>query len=314
MPAIITHDQFGKSALERGLAAPFAADLRQREAFLLGNQGPDPLFYCVANPALIEFRSLGSRMHREKPSALIAALAASVEDVPASGRGVAQAWTAGFLCHYLLDRTAHPLVYAQQNAFCETGVDGLTPEDGSEVHAVIESEIDEMMLYTRTGQTVATFKPQREILRADEQTLATVSYALTRAVERVYGETVRPDLYAKSVHAFRRVQGCAFHSAHGVKRAALGRVERLFRPHSFAQAMTHRPAAIEHSSFDNHEHRTWENPFTCEASTESFNDLFARALDAAAAALPTLADGTLDEQAARRITHGLDFSGRPTED
>lgn len=313
MPAIITHDQFGKSALERGLA-PFASDRRQREAFLLGNQGPDPLFYCVANPTLADYRTLGSRMHRETPAALIAALAASIDDVPAANRNVARAWVAGFLCHYLLDRTAHPLVYAQQNAFCEAGVDGLAPADGSEVHAVIESEIDEMMLYTRTGRTVATFKPQREILRADEQTLAAASYMLTRAVARVWGEAIRPDLYAKSVHAFRRVQGLAFHSAHGAKRTALGQVERLFRRHSFVQAMTHRPAAIEHSSFDNHEHRAWKNPFTHEASTESFNDLFARALDAAAVALPTLLDGRLDEEEAHAITQGLDFSGRPAKE
>ena len=45
----------------------------------------------------------------------------------------------GFLCHYLLDSTVHPLVYANQYALCDAGIDGLSREDGSEVHAVIES-------------------------------------------------------------------------------------------------------------------------------------------------------------------------------
>ena len=51
MPAIITHDLFGEAVYE-GDAYFIGIDPEQRFAFLLGNQGPDPLFYARANPSI----------------------------------------------------------------------------------------------------------------------------------------------------------------------------------------------------------------------------------------------------------------------
>ena len=70
MPAIITHDQFGRKALAKA-AAGVVSNERERNAFLLGNQGPDPLFYCVANPTTAKYHKLGNLMHHADPSALL---------------------------------------------------------------------------------------------------------------------------------------------------------------------------------------------------------------------------------------------------
>ena len=66
MPAIITHDQFGRKALAKA-AAGVVSNERERNAFLLGNQGPDPLFYCVANPTTAKYHKLGNLMHHADP-------------------------------------------------------------------------------------------------------------------------------------------------------------------------------------------------------------------------------------------------------
>ncbi len=357
MPALITHDRFGKDLLKKG-AAPFVSTDRECAAFLLGNQGPDPLFYCVASPSLWGYRKLGNLMHRDEPSVLIMALLDSVDEVPASGRSIARAYVAGFLCHYLLDRAAHPLVYSQEFEICDAGIEGLTREDGAEVHAVIESEIDEVVLFTREGAahplvysqefeicdagiegltredgaevhavieseidevvlftreglTIADFKPHREILRCDEQTLSIVSYLVAIATEKALGITTRFDLFAKSVHGFRLLQGAVFHSPRGVKRRVLGATERLLRSHSFLQAMTHRPIGEECCRFDNHDNHPWTNPFTGDVSTASFQDLFDRAQAEAQEALATLFDGSFSDQDAKRITRNQNFSGEP---
>lgn len=311
MPAVITHDQFGREVLALPATA-FITTEEERQAFLLGNQGPDPLFYCVANPTLLSYKSLGNLMHNEKPSELIAAMAHSVQKVPTASRGIARAYAAGFLCHYLLDRTAHPLVYAQQFALCNAGEDGLCEKDGSDVHAVIETELDEMMLFTRTGKTVATFAPEREILRSDKQALSVMSYQIHCAFQEAYGITTDPDLFAKSVRCFRKVQRL-FHSGHGVKRSVLGAVERRFRTHSFLQSMSHRPVELTESAFDNHEHNAWVNPFTHTVQTSSFQDLFAQAAEAANTAIPQLLGEEFDAQQAQAITLGLNFSGDPVK-
>ncbi len=52
MPAILTHDFFGKDAFEIAAGKLGFATLEEQEAFLLGNQGPDPLFFLQADPLL----------------------------------------------------------------------------------------------------------------------------------------------------------------------------------------------------------------------------------------------------------------------
>lgn len=311
MPAIITHNQFGLDALNKPAFA-FIETQQQKNAFLLGNQGPDPLFYCVANPATAKYHALGGRMHHETPSVLMQCMVQSLVYLPDTAHPLAKAYLAGFMCHYLLDRAEHPLVYAQQYALCDAGIDDLSEKDGSEVHAIIESDLDEMVLWTRTGKTVAQFDPHKEILKADRQTLAIISYLFSMAVKDAYGEEVRPDLFTKSVFGFRRIQH-VFHSPHGVKRSVLGNVERKFRKHSFVQAMSHRAVELEESEFDNHQRAAWINPFTKTVSTASFQDLYNQALEQATASVALFTSGTMGLEEAHAFTQGLNFSGELAE-
>ena len=83
---------------------------------------------------------------------------------PPREKPLGRAYALGFLCHYALDSTVHPLVYCHEHALCDAGEPGLTRDDGSEVHGVIESELDEMVLFAKRGDTVATFNPSRRDL------------------------------------------------------------------------------------------------------------------------------------------------------
>ena len=74
MPALITHDFFGRDVYDR-LYTFIGGSRDEAEAFLLGNQGPDPLFYRLLGPQLHEHNRLGNVMHGEKPSELLLALA-----------------------------------------------------------------------------------------------------------------------------------------------------------------------------------------------------------------------------------------------
>lgn len=311
MPAIITHDQFGRQALSLPAAACITSK-DEKEAFLLGNQGPDPLFYCALDPTLFAYRAIGQEIHTTKPAEFLYTLSSNLNTVPEEDRSIIKAYTAGFVCHYLLDRSAHPLIYAQQYAFCRAGEEGLSDKDGSDVHAVIESELDEMILYTRTGQTVATYAPQKEILRCEKKPLGAISSYIASVIQKVYETNVRDDLFARSVVLFRRVQGI-FHSPHGIKRNLLGNLERLLRDHSFVQAMSHRAIALTVSEFDNHRHDVWENPFTNTVSTASFTDLFNQAQQDVSDALPLVLDASFSLDDAKQLTHGQNFSGKIIE-
>ena len=72
-----------------------------------------------------QFFGLGSAMHHDAPSKLIAALKESLQVLEEHELPVGRAYALGFLCHYSLDRAMHPLVYCQQYAICDAGIDGL---------------------------------------------------------------------------------------------------------------------------------------------------------------------------------------------
>ncbi|RDB61955.1 peptidase [Gordonibacter sp. 28C] len=309
MPALITHDFFGQDVYDR-LFRNIGGTRDEAEAFLLGNQGPDPLFYAVADPRLREHNRLGNIMHAEKPSELIKAFKDSLGILDEDELPVGRAYALGFLCHYTLDSTMHPLVFFHEYRLCDAGEPGLSRDDGHEVHAVIESELDELVLFEKRGETVATFQPWREILQASDFALGVISKMYSYVALTVYGRIIPPSMFAQSVRSFRRVQRL-FYSKTGAKRAAIGRVEQLVRPFSFYQSMSHRPLELTESAYDNRAHETWENPYTGETSTVGFWDLFDEALEKALANIAAFDRDDFDLEGARVLTGELDFSGRP---
>lgn len=309
MPALITHDFFGQDVYDR-LFRDIGGTRDEAQAFLLGNQGPDPLFYAVVDPRLREHNRLGNVMHSEKPSELIKAFKDSLGILGEDELPVGRAYALGFLCHYTLDSTMHPLVFFHEYRLCDAGEPGLSRADGHEVHAVIESELDELVLFAKRGETVATFQPWREILQASDFALDVISKMYSYVTLTVYGRIVPPSMFAQSVRSFRRVQRL-FYSKTGAKRAAIGRVEQLVRPFSFYQSMSHRPVELTESAYDNRAHEAWENPYTGEASTAGFWDLFDEALEKALANIAAFDRDDFDLEDARELTGELDFSGRP---
>ena len=310
MPAIITHDTFGRETYDE-LHSLIGNSRDEADAFLLGNQGPDPLFYSVADPRLRSVHRLGSRMHRECPSELLAALKRSITVLDERDRSIGRAYALGFLCHYLLDSTMHPFVHWQEYEACDAGEPGLDRSDSSEVHAVIERELDELVLFTKHGETVATFDPSREILRASNHVLSVISKMYAYVAMTVFGFAIPKDTFEASVKSFRRVQAL-FHSKNGFKREALARAEELVRRYSFYRSMSHRAVALEESIFDNRARTPWKDPFTGETSTDSFWDRYDAARARTKTALEKFAHDGFDMEAARAITDDLNFSGEPT--
>jgi hypothetical protein len=316
MPAVLTHDQFGRDALGDVSAVLGFATFDEHDAFMLGNQGPDPLFYLVADPLSDKAtHEVGELMHHEHPSRLFASLHDAISMLPEQERHVGEAYAAGFLCHYLLDSTAHPLIFAQQYAICGAGVDGLDESDGSRVHAEIEKDLDEAVLYRRCGQTIDSFIPWKECLQASDETLAVIDKIYFYLVLWTYSQTIPLGLYTRAVKSFRRMQRL-FWAPGLTKRRVMGAVEETFstKRYSLYQAMAHRVRAEEVSDFDNREHRPWTDPFTGERRDESFWDLFDVARSRVGASIELLFDPQFDEAMARQLNGGVNFNGDPAHD
>ena len=132
-------------------------------------RGQDPLFYLVIDPLMRKWSPLGNAMHAARPALLLLAMREAAAGLEGRERTLARAYVAGFACHWLLDSTVHPLVYHWQNGICDAGVEGLDERAASKVHAEIERDLDEAVLFSLTGQTVATYRPHARTLAASQE-------------------------------------------------------------------------------------------------------------------------------------------------
>ncbi len=316
MPAMLTHDQFGQDAFGTAINTVPLYTPDERNAFLLGNQGPDPLFYLLIVPPMDEFRVLGSDMHHVPPSKLFVSMRQAMDALPEKDQGIGRAYLAGFTCHYLLDRAVHPFVYFWERGICQAGVSGLNTNDSGEVHAEIERDLDEMVLFTKHNQTIETYKPYIEVLRGSDKMLDVVGNLYFDAVvsEVADGEPTANKVFPLAVSCFRLVQR-AFWSPRGGKTAAFARMEGLLHSsrYSLVRAMSHRPRAELTSSFDNCARKPWRDPFSGEIRTESFWYLYNAALDEVAIVLPLVFEDGFDLEAASVLTRGLNFCGESVE-
>ena len=308
MPSIITHDIFGTDVYE-ALYATIGGSRDESQAFLLGNQGPDPLFYAHIDPLLKRAHGLGSRMHREQPAELLVAMRRAVSHLDESDRNIGRAYALGFLCHYLLDRTVHPFVYYHEHAICDAGVEGLDRDDRREVHAIIESEIDEMLLFSKRQITVRDYNPGKQILRASDHVLDVISAMYVDVAEAVYGWDIPQNSFRASAKHMRSVQSRVFYSPRGLKREVLAKLERLTRRHSFLASMSHRDLEIDECPYDNIEHAEWTNPLTEETSTASFQDLYDEAKGLAFEAILAFESPSFGLEAAHKLTGNRNFAG-----
>ena len=310
MPAIITHDYFAQESYRKFFS--FIGDSHEEfEAFLLGNQGPDPLFYSVVVPVLHRFCSLGKKMHDQKPEELLFALKRSYLILDDHSSRIGRAYALGFLCHYLLDSNMHPFVYAQEYELCETDLEGLDQSDAKLIHALIESEFDEMVLFTQHNKTVAHFDPSKEILKASDEVLDVISKMYTYVTMVVYGICIPRAMFSLSTKTMRLGMS-VFHSKTGIKRSLIGRVEEIFKPYSAYKSISLRDIELEESVFENRAHIPWNNPFTDTTCTASFWDIYQQTQSKVEEAFLVFDDESFSLQKAQHITHNLNFAGAPS--
>ena len=282
MPSIITHDTFGRE-IYSNLTDVIGHSEDEKQAFLLGCQGPDVFFYGIINPLLPQVNKIGQKLHRNNCSETICALAMSIpqivedtkdEEAPLiEAREIARAYCLGYLMHFGLDSKIHPFVFSQQFAYCDAGVPGLDRKNMSEVHVEIECELDELVLSVKREQTISTFDPSTQTLKANNRMLNIITKMFEFALPISHKETPAPNAYRMSVKAYRQTLRWLY-SVTGVKRELIGRFETMFRQHSYLRAMIHKNVKLKESIFDNHEHQTWKDPWDSHNRKESFWDLY----------------------------------------
>ncbi len=307
MPAIICHHIFGEDVVGR-LPEHLIEGEEELLAFLLGNQGPDPLFarFSTLPATSAACHRLGHAMHDGRVCESLWAFRDGVGHLPMSDERVGRAFVLGLLGHYVLDRTAHPFVFGQQEALRQAAAGELEGSDAY-LHAVIESDIDSWLLWEKRRATVLERPAHANLMRTER--IDRVGGALfSQVAYAVFGVGINAEEYGGCTRDYE-LEYRLIDPAGSLCARVAGVAERLACPHSLAESMAHRVVRTCECPAANLACREWANPWTGETSNASFADLFDQALEA----YPTFAEAFVRGDAERfgQLVDRVNYNGQP---
>lgn len=275
MPSAITHHLFGVAIRQR-LGESFFPSQASTDSFLLGNQGPDPLYHSSRSTQLIQVRKLAGLMHRHLCTRAFESMRAFTNLLDEDLREIADAYACGFICHFTLDSVAHPFVYAQMGSANPSRASRNDRSMEWVTHSQIETELDTSLLRHITGQDLLTWKAEDHLFPLNHEVLQLIDNMYRYIATRAYGKSLRPGEFVRAVEDFRAAMGMLY-SRTGRTRAALGQIERLVGSSTGTGTRTSRLEPEPEGRWDNGSHRTWKDPFDGKDSDASFQDLFEQA-------------------------------------
>src|SRR5574344_1561459 len=259
MPSLLTHSFFAEDFLLRHTGESNFLEAN-KDAFLLGSQGPDPLFFYGIWPKRglhlnVAMDKIGNKLHSMDGTKLFYLCFQQWDKmlIPFS-KDVFASFVFGQLAHYLLDSSCHPYVLFFSGFDKKAkGIKGKYHYR----HAHFEARIDSTLSIDRAQMKL--IKRPGDVLSVEEDKMGVISENFTAVLEGIKGGKLPKNMYADAVKNGREV--CFMvNSAHKLKDAMImaSPLNKLFIPRDpLGDVM-------------NNGHQTWENPCTGERHSESF--------------------------------------------
>lgn len=272
MPSGYLHQRCALAAGEAAGVTP--ADL---SAFILGAQGPDPLFTLGMFPLSLKSKPLpyGGMLHKRRTGAFLATLMRRAKDCGTAER----AYAMGFLTHYALDSTVHPYVYAHSlNA---------SGEYSSPVHMTLEKRWDSIYYRADGHRGTPVAMPCAEETRAVWPAVARLWAA---AFAETFGDEAPSESQILTALSDTARANRLTHSPAGVKYALMWLVERLIgRPGLITSQIT--PRFVPKADLTNERRLPWRAPAQPDIPRdEGLSDLYGAAVRRAGSLLRAAAD------------------------
>ena len=266
MAEFYAHERLAKAAAQSMTMDPQVYE--NFSAYLVGANGPDPLFFrgiWRLEGGGVRLWHLGNRLHEERCGRFVQEL------VDQAHTPVLRAYALGFLCHYALDQVLHPYVRWQCRPDGEFSMPG--------GHGYLEEAIDSA-LYLSDNPTAESLEPpvmEYGVFLLEKRAEKEIDELLRAAVRRVYGEKkIAEGEFAK---AFAHVRWVKRHLMHPTP-------ERLRLFHALEVVLRLRCLITSHCSpltlpdcdFMNEKHALWTDELAPGfSSQESVRDLMVRA-------------------------------------
>ncbi len=268
MPAAYLHETVAKRAetLLHNQGIDTTIIKHHQDAFLIGSQGPDPLFfYRILDPFTnFDIMRFGEKIHKTSTGKFLTALVRHAKD-----NDITMAYVSGWLSHYATDCIFHPYVRAMSHRWDR--------RRNSIEHGFLEHALD-TWIYRKTVQDGVP----RQV-----EALETISESDIHAIASVIVATVRdvfPDQEFEHKHvfdSFRSMNGAIrkLYSPNGKKYRFLSCIEKLFGAHGLVTSHTP-PFTLPDNDFINANKTTWYTPDEKKRERiESADELFMMAAD-----------------------------------
>ena len=306
MPALITHYQFALRVLARlKQAGKPPAD---RDAFLLGAQGPDLFFFHRVLPwePGKSFAREGSKMHKLSPARIFAAFRAEIDRAKEPERRLLLSYVEGFFCHYALDRTAHPFVLYWQSALRKEQPDyGVSDHT---YHFRIESALDTLVLRRETGRLIRDFKLTGVLPKERAEVSAAIGRLYCPLFADWFGIETTSAHLAHAPADMRRILALMTDRRHLRQKLVIRPIEVIGRHGHFASSLL-RPENAADWDYANEAHRLWENPADPGLkSRDSFYELYALAAAEAEDMILAFLEAPADRVTMEGITQDRGFA------
>ena len=275
MPAIITHHLFGEDASRKLPEKLHFAD-EELFAFLLGIQGPDPFYFCfTAAPQTIQAcHALARSIHGSRESDLLLATRDAVSHLPADDQAIGRAFSLGLLAHYLLDSEGHAFIRSQERALCEANPDLAGAR--SQVHALIESDLDVWMLWSKRKQTIKEI-PAYEYLARTKRITLIGGTIFSQVAWQIYNIKLGSDAYEGSLRDYELLYRTIDPAGNPRARVLKG-IERIGLKSSYLEALAHSDEPTDECAAANLACNPWPDPLTGKRRYASFPDIYYDAL------------------------------------
>ncbi|MBQ4617478.1 MAG: zinc dependent phospholipase C family protein [Clostridia bacterium] len=299
MPAMITHYLLGKRLLPLSEMPP----VKNREAFLLGTQGPDIFFFFRAYPWLPGKKGMpiGLGLHDARPSLVVQTVRDLIAEADVSQRSVIESYALGFLCHYAADRKIHPYVLYWQEDLMNVFPEYATIPNP--YHYRIESALDTLILRHDSGEYVSSFELKSLVPKKNKERDAALAWFYHHLILRVLGNDV-PEKKLKTLTSDLRHSMGWMTDRNEMKGKAIRFAERMLKKGAFLSALL-RTKEIDNYDYPNEQQSPWLKTDN-EVSRQSFFELCDETTTFAATMLRDFIDGVSAEELTAEIT----FAGK----
>ncbi|HIZ17005.1 MAG TPA: zinc dependent phospholipase C family protein [Firmicutes bacterium] len=269
MPAAMTHYIHAEAVIKALDKRGINTDVKM---VLWGAQGPDIMYFHRAMPYQLgkSLRRVGSMLHKSGPERLISTMAELCRDEYSD----VVSYAYGFLCHYALDRTAHPYVYAMQEKYAEKEK---IKYNHSYIHNLIEHNIDIIILKDAKSLRPADVNIDN-VLSTDNNIIKRQSELLNAALSAIMPKRkIKTEKIEQAFYDMHRNTKTMID--HGVKKRFVLFLEKILHTGPVLSSLIEGEESDGMMDYMNLSKESWKNPF--DKVGRSYNDNFYEVLDRA---------------------------------